>query len=241
MSKKSVKPQKSPVPFYALLALVAAVGAYVLYTVTRPTAPVAIAVAPGTAPVEASGYLYGNADAPISIIEYADFECGGCAQFNVLVTPDIKSRIVDAGLASFRFYDFPLNIHPNAMAAHLAAACADDQNKFWVMHDRIFAGQIDWNTQATRNPRKQLEGYAKELGLDMTAWNACYNSQKHVARIEANRNAGIRMGVGSTPTVQVGDRLYPGGLSSDQIKQIVDSLVAAMPAVMLTPTDSSKP
>lgn len=234
MSKKKVQPQKSQMPFYAILAVVAAIAGYLIYSAMRPAAPVPIAVDPSAPPVEASGYLYGSPDAPLTIIEYADFECGGCAQFSLLHTPDIKSRIVDAGLANFRFYDFPLNIHPNSMAAHLAAACADDQGKFWEMHDRIFLGQNDWNTLATRNPRKELAGYAQELGLDMSTWNACFDSQKHVGRIEANRNAGIRIGVGSTPTVQIGDRLYPG-ITSDYVKGIVDSITAARAAAATTP------
>ncbi len=226
MSKKSVQPKKTPVSFYALLGVVGLIGAYVLYTVTRPAAPIAIAVDPSAPPVEAKGYLYGSPDAPITITEFADFECPGCAQFAVLHSPDIKSRIVDAGLANFRFYDFPLNIHPNTMAAHLAAACANDQGQFWTMHDRIFLGQPDWNTQATGNPRKVLAGYAQDLGLDMAQWNTCFDEQKHVAEIEANRNVGIKLGVGSTPTVMLNNQLYPGGLTSDQIKHVVDSLTA---------------
>ncbi len=230
MSKKSVKPQKSKTSFFAVIALVLVAGAGVLYYVTRPPAPIEITVDPNAAPVEAQGYLYGNPDAPITITEYADFECPRCAQFAVLHAPDIKSRIVDAGLANFRFYDFPLAMHPNAMAAHLAAACANEQGKFWEIHDRIFMGQNEWNTLATRNPRKVLTGYAEGLGLDMTAWNGCYDSQKLVAQIEANRNAGIKIGVGSTPTVQIGNKLYPGGLTADNMKQIVDSMTAARQA-----------
>ena len=230
MSKKSVKPQKSNGPFLVILGVVAIVGAAALYTVTRQEAPIAVTVDSTAPPAEAQGYLYGDPDAPITITEYADFECPGCAQFAVLHAPDIKSRIVDAGLANFRFYDFPLAMHPNAMAAHLAAACANDQGKFWEMHDRIFMGQGEWNTMATQAPRRVLGKYAEALSLDMGAWNSCYDEQKHVGQIEANRNAGVRLGVGSTPTVQIGNKLYPGGMTGDNIKRIVDSMIAAMPA-----------
>ena len=228
MSKKSVKPQKSRGPFLLVLGLVALVGGAALYMVTRPAAPIAITVDPSAPPVDARGYIYGNPDAPITITEYADFECPGCGQYAVLHTPDIKQRIVDAGLANFRFMDFPLAMHPNAMAAHLAAACANDQGKFWEMHDRIFMGQNEWNALATGNPRKVLAEYAGELGLDTGAWNTCFDSQTHVAQIEANRNAGIGLGVNSTPTVQIGNQLYPGGITGDNVKRIVDSLTAAM-------------
>ena len=113
MSKKTVQPKKTPITFYALLGVVALVGGYVLYTVTRPAALVAVAVDPSAPPVEAKGYVYGNPDAPITITEFADFECPGCAQFAVLHAPDIKSRIVDAGAGQLPLLDFPLQ-HPPA-------------------------------------------------------------------------------------------------------------------------------
>ncbi len=230
MSKKSVQPQKSQGPFLALIALVALAGGAVLYTVTRPSAPESIAVDPSAPPADAAGYVYGNPDAPITIAEYADFECPGCGQFAILHAPDIKKRVVDGGQAKFVFYDFPLAMHPNAMAAHLAAACANEQGKFWDMHDRIFLAQPEWNTQATGNPKKVLAGIAQEAGLDTNQWNECFDNRRHLGTIEANRNAGIKLGVNSTPTLMIGDRMYPGGLTSDQIKFIVDSMVAAMPA-----------
>ncbi len=234
MSKKSVKPQKSQTTFYVLLAVVAAVGGYALYAVTRPTAPVVMAADPTAPPVEAAGVLYGNPDAPITIIEYADFGCGGCAQFSVLHTPDIKSRIVDAGLANFRFYDFPLGAFPNSMAAHLAAACANDQGKFWEMSAQIFNGQSEWNTPAVTNPRRVLAKLAEEVGVGMPEWNACFDAQKHIGQIEANRNAGQRIGVRSTPTIQIGNTLY-GSVTADNIKRIVDSLTAARAATPPAP------
>jgi protein-disulfide isomerase len=230
VSKKHVQPKKTPVAFYALIGLVAVVGAYVLYTVTRPAAPVSMAVDPTAPPSEAKGYLLGDPNAPFTITEFADFECPGCGQFAALHGPDIKTRIVDKGLANFRFYDFPLQMHRNALSAHLAAACANDQGQFWPMHDRIFNGQIEWNTQATTNPKKVLAGYAEGLGLDMGAWNSCFDSRQHMGEIEANQKLGIRLGVGQTPTVQIAGRLYPGGLTTDQLKTIIDSMWAARAA-----------
>jgi protein-disulfide isomerase len=226
VSKKSVQPQKSQSPFLLIVGVVALIGGAVLYFVTRPSTPQAIAVDPNAAPAEAKGIIYGNPDAPITIVEYADFECLGCAQFALLHTPDIKKRVVASGKASFKFMDFPLNIHPNAMAAHLAAACANDQGKFWEMHDAIFDTQYEWNTQATTNPKKVLAGVAERVGLNMATWNACFDDRTHLGTIEANRNVGIKLGVNSTPSIQIGGRLFPGGLSADQVKQIVDSLTA---------------
>lgn len=235
MSKKSVQPKKSQGPFLALVGIVALAGGAALYLVTRPKAPEAITVDPSAPPAEAVGYVYGNPDAPITIAEYADFECPGCGQFAVLHAPDIKKRIVDAGLAKFVFYDFPLAMHPNAMAAHLAAACGNEQGKFWDMHDRIFLAQPEWNTQATANPKKVLAGIAEEAGLDMAKWNDCFDNRRHLGTIEANRNAGMKLGVNSTPTLMVGNKMYPGALTSDQLKQVIDSMTAAAAAAAPAP------
>lgn len=226
MSKPSVRPKKTPVAFYGVILLVVLVGGFLLYRATRPVAPVPVAEAPSAAPATGMGYLYGNPDAPITIVEFVDFECPLCAQFAVVQGPDIKTRIVDAGLANIRLFDFPLTMHPNTMVAHQAAACANDQGKFWEMHDRLFAGQGDWHAQATREPRPVIASYAEALELDMAAWNACLDDQRHRPDIIANQRVGVQLGVKGTPTILVGKQLYLGGITADRLKALVDSLMA---------------
>lgn len=226
MAKVNPK-KKSNTGFVAVIGVVLVAGAAGIWT-TMQNKPKPIELAAGTPLPAAEGYLRGKPDAPITIMEFADFECPGCGQFATLQGPDIKARLVDAGLVNFRFYDFPLTtIHANTMAAHLAAACADDQGKFWEMHDALFAGQYDWSTQATSNPRKIIDGYAQQIGLDMAAYGQCFDTQKHVPRIQANAKAGTERGVSSTPTLIINNKVYPGGLPFDQIKKLVDSLTAA--------------
>lgn len=225
-----VSPKKSKSAFLPIVLVVLAVGAGLIYYKVQDK-PKPIVLEPGTPLPAAEGYLRGDPNAPVTIIEFADFECPGCGQFAALQGPDIKTRIIDAGLANFRFYDFPLtSIHQNTMAAHLAASCAADQGKFWEMHDKLFNGQMDWSTQATTNPRKLFDAYAGELGLDMTTYNSCFDTQKNLAKIQANAAAGTERGVSSTPTLVVGNRVFPGGLTFDQLKAMVDSLRAAAPA-----------
>jgi protein-disulfide isomerase len=223
-------PKKSKNAFLPIVLVVLAVGgAAIFYKVQNKPKP--IELAPGTALPAAEGHLRGDPKAPITIIEFADFECPGCGQFAALQGPDVKARIIDAGLANFRFYDFPLSsIHQNTLAAHLAASCAEDQGKFWEMHDKLFAGQMDWSTQATTNPRKFFDVYAGEIGLDMAAYNSCFDSQKNLPKIQANAAAGTERGVSSTPTLVIGNKVYAGGLTYDRIKQLVDSLRLALPA-----------
>ena len=231
MVKAKATPTKSRNPFIILVAVIAVVGAAAIWFSMRSSTPTPITLAPGTKLPPAEGYLRGSPTAPVTIIEFADFECPGCGQFATLQEPDIMQRLVEPGLANFRFYDYPIpEIHANTMVAHLAASCANDQGKFWEMHDLIFQGQYDWNTQAAREPRRILDTYAQKIGLDMTAYDQCLSSRKNLPQIEANKQAGLARGVGSTPTLVIGDRVYPGGLTYDQIRKIVDSTIAAMPA-----------
>lgn len=227
-SRKNVVRNAStrPTGFYYVLAAIAVVGASILgYTLLRkPAMPVGTEVTfdPATSG-PARGYTLGNPDAPVKIIEFADFECPGCAQFATVTEPDVRRRIVEAGLASFTFYDFPLPQHRNSMAAHNAAACADDQGRFWQMHDLIFLGQDQWNTQSASNPKPFFEKYAADAGLNVQVWETCYDSRKHQGRIMANAAEGERRKVGSTPTFIIGNKAYPGAVPYDFLKAVVDS------------------
>jgi protein-disulfide isomerase len=237
---KATPKKKSNTAFIVVILVVLVAGGAAIWAAIQANKPKAIELAANTPLPAAEGYLRGDPKAPITIIEFADFECPGCGQFALLQEPDIRKRIIEAGLANFRFYDFPLtSIHQNTMAAHLAAACANEQNKFWEMHDMIFAGQLDWNGQATSNPRKVLDGYAAQLGLDMKAFGSCFDTQKPLPQIQANAAAGTERGVNGTPTIMIGNRMYNPTPNADQIKKIVDSLRAAMPAVA-APADSVK-
>lgn len=229
MAKVTPK-KKSNTGFLAVVGIVLVAGGAALWATTQNKAkPIELPV--GAPAMQAEGYLRGNPNAPVSIIEFADFECPGCGQFATLQGPDIKARIIDAGLANFRFYDFPLtSIHNNTLFAHLAAACANDQGKFWEMHDQLFANQPEWSSQSTGTPRKVIEPLASSIGLDMAKYNSCMDSQVHLARIQANAAEGTQRGVRSTPTIIVGNKVYAGGLTFDALKKIVDSLAAAAPA-----------
>ncbi len=224
----TVTPKKKSGLFLPAVVAILAIGAGVIYWQVQANKPKPITLAASTPLPKAEGYLRGNPDAPVTIIEFADFECPGCGQFAALQEPDVMSRLVDAGLANFRFYDFPLTqIHANTLSAHLAASCANEQGKFWPMHDAIFAAQMEWNTQATTNPRKVLDRLAGEVGLDMARFGACFDSQRTLPQVQANAAEGTQRGVSSTPTLLIGNRLYPGGLSYDEIRKLVDSLRAA--------------
>jgi protein-disulfide isomerase len=215
---------KSNTPFYAALAIIAVVGIGALaYVATRPK-NVATTVEPAAVIAgEPQGYLLGNPDAPVQVIEFADFECPACAQFATLSEPDVRKRLVEPGLISYRFYDYPLAMHKNTWHASNAAACADEQGKFWEMHDQLFNEQDRWNGQATSRPKSQFQGYAKAIGLDVDKWEQCYDARKYEPRIKANEQMAIKRGASQTPTFVIGNKMVGGAISYDRFKAMVDS------------------
>ena len=224
-------PKGANARFLTALGLLAAVGVIaIVYVMNQKQAPPVVQQTP-VDPASlgpAQGYLLGKADAPVQIIEFADFECPACGNFAVVTEPDVRKRLIETGLASYRYFDFPLPMHKNTWYASEAAACANDQGRFWEMHDRLFQGQDQWNGETTSNPTRIFVGYAKDLGLDVAKWRTCYDNQAHLRDIQANRAEGERRKVSQTPTFVIGDKEIPGVIPYDQLKALVDS--AAVPA-----------
>lgn len=215
--------------FYTILGAVGIIGVLAItYAATRSDAPAMTAVDPGALTGPAEGYVMGSADAPVEIIEYGDFECGACAQFAIVTEPQVRELLVATGKARFRFMDFPLPMHANSIPAHLAGACANDQGKFWEMHDQLFQNQHRWNGAAARNPKGMFESYAEAIGLDTNEWEDCYDDRRHLPAIQASVAQGGRLRVGSTPTFIVGNTMVPGALGYDRLKAMVDSATAQL-------------
>lgn len=174
-------------------------------------------------PTKARGYIYGDSTAPVQIIEFADFECPACGQFATITEPDVRTRLVDTKQAYIRFLDFPLPMHRNTWDASHAAACADEQGKFWQMHDRLFSGQDEWNGEATSRPKSAFMRYAKELALNEPQFEKCWDDRKFQSRIADNRAEAERRQVGQTPTFIIGNKMIPGALGYDDIRKAVDA------------------
>jgi protein-disulfide isomerase len=212
--------------FWMALGVVAVIGLGALsWVATRPKVT-SSKIDPSLPALKAEGYLLGSPTAPVEVIEFADFECPGCGQFATLTEPDIRTRLVNTGQVRIRFMDFPLSIHQNTWDASLAASCANEQGKFWEMHDLIFQNQDKWNGEATKRPRGPLADLAKSLGLDMTKYNSCMDTEKYRAQIQANLQEGERRQVGQTPTFVIGSQMIPGALPFDTFKKMVDDEIA---------------
>ena len=228
--------------FYLALGAILLIGAAALaYAWRRGAEDAAPVLIERDAPVGGTlGYVQGSPDAAVEIIEFADFECPGCAQFTAITEPAMRARLIETGKARFRFLDLQVNeSHRNSPLASVAAACANDQGKFWEMHDLLFAGQEEWSSYATANPKPVFQRYAREVGVDARTWERCFDERRHFERIAAHSQEARRVGMRFTPSFVIGRRLLSGGQFYDAIEAAVDSAIAeSKPA---TKRDSTKP
>jgi protein-disulfide isomerase len=241
VSAAKVKPKSSNTGFIvALAAVVVAGGGFIWWKSQQKPAGLAMtlpSVADAALAAKAKGYTLGSPTSPVELIEFADFECPGCGNFAAVTEPQIRKELVERGLVKYTFYDFPLmNAHPNTITASMSAACADDQGKFWELHDKIFENQLEWSTQSTQNPRGVISTYAQKLGLDMPKWNACMDAGTHRERIQANYALGLVKQVPSTPTFFVnGTMVDTRSNSYDELKAAIDAATAATAAAPVKP------
>lgn len=150
----------------------------------------------------AQGVTVGDPDAPITIAEFADYQCPGCGGFALTVKPQLVANYVETGRAKFVFYDFPLtSIHPHAFLAARAGRCANDQGRFWEFHEIIFRNQSQWAS------KQQVTGdfadYAAQAGADKGTFEACLKSDAHADVVSANMRLAYELGIEGTPTVMV--------------------------------------
>lgn len=212
--------------FYFGLALFAVVGFSVLWFARRQSdAGVNLQEIPlpAVASEDFAGYILGSDSAPLEITEYADFQCPACATLAVLTLPDVKNRLVSAGRVRWRFRDFPLdNLHRYTRTAHHAAACAAEQGLFWEMHDQLFFNQSVWAREG--GVERKYRDYARAIGADVDRYNDCMRSGRYRARIQASLEEGLSVGVGSTPTLIIGNLRIASSIPYDRLKALVDSL-----------------
>jgi len=155
----------------------------------------------------------GPAKAPVTIVEFSDFHCPFCRR--VLPTlAQLESQYGDKIKLAFR--DFPIdNLHPGASQAHEAARCANEQNKFWAYHDKLFASP-------PKSSPEIFKGLAKEVGLDMTNFESCFDSGKYQAAIKKDIEEGNRLGITGTPAFFINGRVVSGAQPLEAFTQIID-------------------
>ena len=228
--KSSKKSSTSTRAFYLIIAAIAVAGVAALtYLSTRPKNVTTVSQIDTTLPkVESHGYVIGSPNAPLEVTEFGDFECPACGTFSVLTEPEIRKRFVDAGQIRWRFVDDPLAMHKNTWQASRAAACADEQGKFWPFHDLLYQTQDQWNGESTNDPDKFMKQYARQLSLNTQQFDQCIDSKKYQAKIQAHAALAEQRKVMQTPTFLVGTQQVAGAQPYDVIaKTITEELAKA--------------
>ena len=185
----------------------------------KADAKVEILLPPYRAPrqqVEAKGPSRGPANAPVTIVEFSDFECPYCSRAEETVSEVMR---VYGDKIRLVFRDLPLPNHQNAPKAAEAAHCAGEQGKYWEMHAKLFANQ-----RALEVP--SLKGYAKDLKLDQAKFDKCLDTGATAALVEAGKKAGDEAGVNGTPAFFVNGVLISGAQPFDAFKEVIDAELA---------------
>lgn len=156
----------------------------------------------------------GGAAAPITIIEFADFQCPFCQRHAQETYPRLVAQYGDQ--IRFVYKDFPLtSIHPEAYPSALAGQCAQAQDKFWEYHDLLYSGRLELG-------RESYLAYAEELSLDLAAFTACLDDQTFAESVQEDYNFGQNLGVSSTPTFFVNGVAVVGAQPFEVFAEIID-------------------
>ena len=155
----------------------------------------------------------GAEKAPVTVVEFSDFHCPFCRQV-IPTLAQLESRYGENIKLVFR--DFPIeNLHPGATKAHEAARCANEQGKFWAYHDKLFASP-------PKSSPEIFKGLAKEVGLDMTGFETCFDSGKYQAAVKKDIEEGNRLGVTGTPAFFINGRIVSGAQPLEAFARIID-------------------
>jgi len=175
--------------------------------------PVRVALEPPRFTVAvADAAARGRPDAPVRIVEFSDFQCPYCLRAHSTVI-QILSTYGDR--VHFVYRHFPVPGHPNARPAAEAAACANDQGKFWPYHDRLFANP-------TRLTDADLKRHAAEVGLDAAKFDACFDSHKFKSVVDTDIREANELGVTGTPAFFINGRLLSGAQPFEAFSKIID-------------------
>jgi protein-disulfide isomerase len=142
-------------------------------------------------------YVLGKNDAPLTLVEFTDFQCPFCGRFETTTFPEIKKNYIDTGNVRFILRDLPLDFHPFALKAAQSVHCAGDQGKYWEMKELVFKNQNKIDVDA-------LASYAKDLSLNGDTFKSCMADGKHLKEIGDEAKYAQSLGISGTPTFVIG-------------------------------------
>jgi len=164
-----------------------------------------------------SAYAFGPEDAPITIVEFSDFQCPFCRRWHEQVYEPLLAAY--PGKIRMVYRHLPLtSIHPDAFSAAEAAMCAGEQDAFWQYHEKLFSSETLGSEVYTQ--------YAQELTLDMTVFEACMTEHRYQEAIQTDSDFAINLGISSTPTFFINGLAIVGAQPLDVFKQVIDKELA---------------
>ena len=201
----------------------------VVWPQLRPVGEI-IPVTPADWP-DADGLSLGDPNAPATIDVFEDFQCPACRNFTENTEPLIIQNLVATGKARYVFHNYPFlddqSARKESDQAANAAMCASEQDKFWDMHSILYANWNGENLGAFTDRR--LQAMAENIGLDMDAFNSCFNANKYEAEIQADLQLGQEMGVSGTPSIFLNGQQVGQGNQIPSYEQIAQAVNAIAP------------
>ncbi len=205
---------------FLLLAIVVIGGFFLLKGDSTGSAVVNPNTGGNTAPVKVDGdddAVLGNENAPVTIIEFSDYQCPFCERFWSQTYPSIKSEYIDTGKVKLIYRDFPLtSIHPIALPSAIAAECVREQGgdeAYYEMHDKIFENQASLS-------ESNLKKWAQELSYNI---DSCLDSEKYLSEVESDLKEGAAAGVRGTPSFFINGQPLSGAQPFSEFKRIIDA------------------
>lgn len=249
-------PQKqgsSLLPLYVILGVVALgglvfVGKQMMAKANAASQPVPVNLNPEQLNA-VRGIEKGSPNAPVTMFEFADFQCGHCAQFATLIEPELREKLVNTGVVKVVFYDFPLPQFPYGFAASRAGRCANEQGKFWEWHDLTFQNQREWSYAPSLDKAIDFwTGYAEQAGMDAGNFETCVRSDKYQKEVSESRELGSSLGINGTPGIIINGKRMPNPPANfDELNAAIQAELpaAAAPAApaapAAAPTDTPAP
>jgi len=165
--------------------------------------------------IKDTDHVKGNKDAPITIVEYSDFQCPYCSKFHDTLNKVMKNY---DGKVNWVYRHFPLDFHTYAIQAAEASECASDQNKFWEYNDALFKSQKDIDEEI-------FAKLAKDLKLDVNKFNKCMTSGKYTDKVESDYQSGVDIEVAGTPGAFINGARLKGAVPYAELEKEIEELL----------------
>ena len=174
--------------------------------------------------VDEDDHILGDSDAPITVVEFSDFQCPFCARFHTETFGLLKQNYIDTGKIRFVYKDYPLGFHQFAQKASETAECAGEQDKFWEMHEKLFAAGQEWQVDSD-TANATFKRYAKGLGLTSSRFDKCLDGGEMAQDVRDDLTQGSKNGVSGTPGFFVQGRTISGAQPYAVFAGALDSLI----------------